>query len=412
MIRRAAIRRGCPSEFNLRYDRVITRIEGNRVFLDAPLATSFDAQFGGGTLRRYTWIGPHSKRRRRKPAGRVRLQPGRNQRLRLHRRGPRLDVCFHRSSRKTCGFATAWRSISATRPALANDDSKWFTVDNVINEEPVSIVTGEPAVYVRPRRPDGLCHELVGPTKGGTILSTTAPPATAGPNVFHNSTATNARERHRAAPSLVHRHAVRQHHGAGQPDQRPQPRRLRHVARLVGREHGGLELDGQQLLRAESADVAKLADRLDRHDQQRHDVWPAAARQLRFARHEGDGRRRRTACTMPKRTTRPTSACSTGRQRSGNWNDPLAWQREGKAGRVRGPVCAITCSATSTTSRTTAPAASISPYIDPAWQGRDPWPARRIRSPASMTQLSNATWRSRSNISSTRANVSFTAFWR
>ena len=46
------------------------------------------------------------------------------------------------TSRKTSGFATAWRSILATRPHLANDESKWVTVDNVINEEPVSIVTG------------------------------------------------------------------------------------------------------------------------------------------------------------------------------------------------------------------------------------------------------------------------------
>jgi hypothetical protein len=46
-----------PSEFNIRHDRVITRIEGDRVFLDAPLATSFEQQFDGGTLRRYTWSG-------------------------------------------------------------------------------------------------------------------------------------------------------------------------------------------------------------------------------------------------------------------------------------------------------------------------------------------------------------------
>ena len=46
-----------PGSMDLRYDRVITRIEGDRVFVDAPLANSFEAQFGGGTIREYTWSG-------------------------------------------------------------------------------------------------------------------------------------------------------------------------------------------------------------------------------------------------------------------------------------------------------------------------------------------------------------------
>lgn len=42
---------------DLYWDRTIVRIEGNRVFLDAPISTAIDARYGGGTIRRYTWSG-------------------------------------------------------------------------------------------------------------------------------------------------------------------------------------------------------------------------------------------------------------------------------------------------------------------------------------------------------------------
>ena len=42
-----------PGSKDLLYDRVITRIERDRVFLNAPLANSFDSRYGGGTLYKY-----------------------------------------------------------------------------------------------------------------------------------------------------------------------------------------------------------------------------------------------------------------------------------------------------------------------------------------------------------------------
>jgi hypothetical protein len=38
---------------NLNWHRTITRIEGNRVFFDAPITTALDVQFGGGTIRTF-----------------------------------------------------------------------------------------------------------------------------------------------------------------------------------------------------------------------------------------------------------------------------------------------------------------------------------------------------------------------
>ena len=41
--------------FDHLYERVITRIEGDRIFLNAPLMNSFEQQYGGGTVWRYTF---------------------------------------------------------------------------------------------------------------------------------------------------------------------------------------------------------------------------------------------------------------------------------------------------------------------------------------------------------------------
>jgi hypothetical protein len=46
-----------PNSKNLDWDRIITRIEGNVITLDAPLTNSLDQQYGGGTIYKYTWPG-------------------------------------------------------------------------------------------------------------------------------------------------------------------------------------------------------------------------------------------------------------------------------------------------------------------------------------------------------------------
>ena len=40
---------------DLLFDRVITRIEGNWITVDAPLPQTFESQYGGGQVWRYTW---------------------------------------------------------------------------------------------------------------------------------------------------------------------------------------------------------------------------------------------------------------------------------------------------------------------------------------------------------------------
>jgi autotransporter-associated beta strand protein len=46
-----------PGSRDISMERVITRIEGNRVFIDAPITTAIETQYGGGQIWRYTWSG-------------------------------------------------------------------------------------------------------------------------------------------------------------------------------------------------------------------------------------------------------------------------------------------------------------------------------------------------------------------
>src|SRR6185437_14148404 len=44
-----------PGGYNINMDRTITRIEGNRVFVDYPVTCAIDAQYTNGALVKYTW---------------------------------------------------------------------------------------------------------------------------------------------------------------------------------------------------------------------------------------------------------------------------------------------------------------------------------------------------------------------
>ncbi|MBA4065621.1 MAG: pectate lyase [Isosphaera sp.] len=46
-----------PGTLDIRWDRVVTKVDGDRVTLDAPLTTALDAAHGTATVRRYAWPG-------------------------------------------------------------------------------------------------------------------------------------------------------------------------------------------------------------------------------------------------------------------------------------------------------------------------------------------------------------------
>ncbi|MGC4017336.1 MAG: hypothetical protein QM755_22900 [Luteolibacter sp.] len=43
--------------YDIQSERVVTRVEGNRIFIDEPVTTALDATYGGGQIWKYTWNG-------------------------------------------------------------------------------------------------------------------------------------------------------------------------------------------------------------------------------------------------------------------------------------------------------------------------------------------------------------------
>jgi hypothetical protein len=167
---------------NIRSDRVITRIEGNRVFLDAPLATALELQYGGGTIQPYAWTG-------------------------------RIDRVGVENLRAESDYASdtdeahAWEFVSIDNAqnvwvqgttsqyfgdssVVANPTAKWVTVANAINLDPKSIVTGERRyTYDLSGQLGFVTNSQANSGRHDFVNNSTRP---AGPNVFHNSVANNA----------------------------------------------------------------------------------------------------------------------------------------------------------------------------------------------------------------------------
>jgi hypothetical protein len=173
-----------PNTMNIRFDRVITRIEGNRVFLDAPLANSFELQYGGGTIQRYSWSG-------------------------------RIENVGVENMRAESDFASdtdenhAWEFVSISNSqnvwvrhttsqyfgdsaVVSNPTAKWVSVDDAINLDPKSIITGERRyTFDLSGQLDFVTNSQANSGRHDFVNNSTRPP---GPHVFHNSVANNALE--------------------------------------------------------------------------------------------------------------------------------------------------------------------------------------------------------------------------
>lgn len=171
-----------PGTMNIRFDRVITRIEGNRVFLDAPLANAFELQYGGGTIQKYAWNG-------------------------------RIENVGVESLRAESDFTSAtdenhaWEFVSIENAqnvwvrhttsryfgdsaVVSNPTAKWVTVDDAINLDPVSIVTGERRyTFDLSGQLDMVTNSQANSGRHDFVNNSTRPP---GPHVFHNSVSNNA----------------------------------------------------------------------------------------------------------------------------------------------------------------------------------------------------------------------------
>ena len=174
---------------NIRHDRAITRIEGDRVFIDSPLTNSFEQQYGGGTVKRYAWAGAIENVGIENLRGDTDFDNPTDE-----------DHAWEFISIGGTGSTSnraqdVWvRDITARHfgdsAVVANPSSKWVTVEGATSIDPVSIITGSRRYTYDLSGSHGfITGSSADEGRHDFVTNSTRPN---GPNVFHDSTATNA----------------------------------------------------------------------------------------------------------------------------------------------------------------------------------------------------------------------------
>lgn len=168
--------------FDLRFDRVITRIEGDRVFVDAPLTNSFELQYGGGQIKKYNWsdrienVGVENLRAESDFAS----STDENHSWDF----VTIDDAQHVWVRNTTSAHFARSSV------LSHPGAKWVTVDDAINLEPKSQVTGGRRYsFDLSGQLELVTGSQASEGRHDFVNNSTRP---VGPHVFHDSVASNA----------------------------------------------------------------------------------------------------------------------------------------------------------------------------------------------------------------------------
>jgi hypothetical protein len=169
----------------LHWQRTITRIEGNRVFLDAPITTALDVQYGGGTIRTYN--APNVIRN-------IGIENLRGQSLDLHEETNEARTpTFVRFSRVEDGWVkdVQTRHFSyASVYTLQTDGTQHITVDNVTSLLPSGVVTGGRRYTFAMDGQMSLVKNSHGDSGRHDYVTGSA---VTGPIVFYNSTTANTR---------------------------------------------------------------------------------------------------------------------------------------------------------------------------------------------------------------------------
>lgn len=171
-----------PGTMNIRFDRTVTRIEGNRVFLDAPLANSFELQYGGGTIRRYIW-------------------DGRIENVGIENLRAESDFAFDTDEDHAWEFVSienaqnVWVRHTTSQyfgdsAVVSNPTAIWVTVDDAVNLDPKSVVTGERRyTFDLSGQMELVANSEANSGRHDFVNNSTRPP---GPHVFYNSVSNNA----------------------------------------------------------------------------------------------------------------------------------------------------------------------------------------------------------------------------
>ena len=125
-----------PGSRDVRWDRVVTAVDGARITLDAPITTALDSRYGGGSIHRYDFPG--------------RLQQAGVEHLRLvsaHDPSRPMDEDHAWFGVSLDKAENAWvRQVRAegfvSSVVHAGADTKWVTVEDVAAADPVSEIGG------------------------------------------------------------------------------------------------------------------------------------------------------------------------------------------------------------------------------------------------------------------------------
>jgi hypothetical protein len=236
------------SGYTLDFDRIISRIEGSRVMVDAPITCAIEQRYGGGTIRKFTWNGRIQN---------VGIENIRGESDFASATDEDHGWIFTQFNKVEDGWARNVVSVHYGFACVAfYAGTRRATALDCQSLDPVSQVTGGRR-YAFVLDDSQLCLVRGGYTRDDRHQFVTQS-LTTGPNVFLDGVSDSARSD--AGPH--HRWAT------GQPRIRP---------RLVGRQLRGLEQRGQRgLRRAEPADGPQLVDRLQGRHQERHRLRGAA----------------------------------------------------------------------------------------------------------------------------------------
>ena len=133
------------SPFDLKFDRVITAVEGRRITVDAPVACAIDQRWGGGVLVRYR----DAERIERCGVEHLRGVSVFDRSKTADSQGERVFVDEEHATHLVAFGAVkhAWaRRLTAVGfyhgPATVGGAAKWVTVEDCTSLAPVSVITG------------------------------------------------------------------------------------------------------------------------------------------------------------------------------------------------------------------------------------------------------------------------------
>ncbi|MEQ9459328.1 MAG: hypothetical protein RIG82_00030 [Phycisphaeraceae bacterium] len=169
--------------YDRNHDRVVTRVEGDRIFFDAPLTQSLDAEYGGGTVYKYNWSGRISHVGVENLRGVSDYDTNNNQDEAHARSLIFMDRIEHAFVQSVTAEHFWYSLIEADR------FSKNITVKDATNLDPISIVTGGRRYAFQNNSQLSLFRDLLS-DKGRHDFIQNSP--NTGPNVFLDGVATNA----------------------------------------------------------------------------------------------------------------------------------------------------------------------------------------------------------------------------